>query len=271
MSGLIIASPELQDEVRMAVKCCAPQLEDLRDWQTVAQRPELDPENWGMRKQRQLGNDCQGQSCATGVERSMFYTYGTKEQLSDLFAYQRTEELDHSFGANQGSSIHGGVKVASQIGLPTEAQFPYTVNGKWNYTKSLKKFHDLQTSEVLTTMERNRVASFEPAPAFQKALAGVVCGGSIHWGTGWPLRWNSRRIVTSYAAGPGGHATEGVWVTLINGKWHLKFLNSHGDGYYYVDETGYEQIRAKTPYGAFLMLPRDPVEQFYKGQFSLMG
>jgi hypothetical protein len=271
MSGLIIASPALQRDVRMAVKVCALQLKDLKDWQSVAQKPELDPENWGMRKQRQVGNDCQGQALATGIERSMFYTHGTKDQLSDVFAYQRTEEVDRSFGANQGSSIHGGVKVASQIGIPTEQLYPYTINGKWNYITSMREFKARQTPEVLASMERNRVATYEPAPEFQKALAGVVCGGSIHWGTGWPLRWNSQRIVTAYIAGEGGHATEGVWVKLINGKWHLKFLNSHGDGFYYVDEIGYEQARAKSPYGAFLMLPKDPVEQFYKGQFSLMG
>lgn len=273
MAGLIVASAALKRIVRKAVTICKLSLSDLENWEEVAARPELDPENWGMRKQRQETNDCQGQSLANGGERSFYYETGERVQLSDMFAYQRTEIEDGLFGRDSGTSIDGGAHVRVAVGLPTEDLHPYHLNGRLNYMANRDAFMRICNSEeVKASCELHKAASMEPAPSFEKALAGVVCGGSLHWGTMWPLRWNSQRVLTDYIAGnAGGHATEGVWVTKINGEWHLKFLNSHGDGYYYVSQRAYENAIRKSPFGGFLMLPRNPIERFYSGQFSLMG
>ncbi len=273
MTGLIIASAKVQDHCRKLVQVCKLSLADLRDWEKIAEDPSLDPENWGMRKQLQKTNDCQGQATANGGERRKFYETGEKVQLSDMFAYQMTETLDGLFGRDSGSSIHGGVTVSTEIGLPEESLYPYTLNGRINYLTNRAEFdRRCQDPGLIASCESHRAASFEPAPAFEKALAGVVCGGSLHWGTSWPLRWDANRVLQDYViGGKGGHATEGVWVAKKGGQWCLKFLNSHGDGYYYVTKRAYENAIRKSPFGAFLVLPKDPVQRFYDRQFSLMG
>lgn len=273
MAGLIVASDALKAEVRKQVTVCKLSLADLENWETIAADPALDPENWGMRKQRQETNDCQGQALANGGERRFFYETGERVQLSDLFAYQRTEIIDRSFGRDSGTSIEGGATVAVKVGLPTEELWPYHLNGKLNYLRNRAEFDRRAASpEIVASCELHRAASFEPAPSFEKAIAGVVCGGSLHWGTMWPLRWDRNKVLHDYSAGnAGGHATEGVWVKKIGGQWCLKFLNSHGDGYYYVTKTAYENAIRKSPFGGFLMLPQNPIERFYSGQFSLMA
>lgn len=273
MAGLIVASAALKAEVRKCVAICKLSLQDLKGWEDRAKDPALDPENWGMRKQRQETNDCQGQATANGGERRRYYETGDRVQLSDMFAYQRTELLDGSFGRDAGTSIEGGAMVASTIGLPEEALHPYHLNGRLNYMTDKSAFERICNSEaVKASCAQNMAASFEPAPDFDKAIAGVVCGGSLHWGTMWPLKWDANRVLQDYIVGnAGGHATEGVWVRWINGEWQLKFLNSHGDGYYYVTRRAYENAIRKSQFGGFLMLPKNPVERFYSGQFSLMG
>lgn len=273
MAGLIVASAALKRIVKRAVSICKLSLADLENWEQIAENPALDPENWGMRKQRQETNDCQGQSLATGGERNYFYETGEKVQLSDLFAYQRTEIEDGLFGRDSGTSIDGGAHVRVNVGLPLEELHPYHVNGRLNYMTNRERFLAIcESAEVKASCEAHRAASFEPAPSFEKALAGIVCGGSLHWGTMWPLKWNSQRMLMDYVTGnAGGHATEGVWVKKINGEWYIKFMNSHGDGYYYVSKRAYENAIRKSPFGGFLMLPQNPIERFYSGQFSLMG
>lgn len=271
--GLIVASPALKKLCRLQTKVCALSLDDLKDWESIAKDPALDPENWGMRKQRQETNDCQGQALANGGERRRYYETGDRVQLSDMFAYQRTEIFDGSFGRDSGTSIEGGAMVGAEVGIPEEELHPYHLNGRLNYMTNRSEFERLAARpEVLASCEKNKAASFEPAPSFEKALAGVVCGGSLHWGTMWPLRWDANRVLRDYIAGnAGGHATEGVWVSFMNGQWCLKFLNSHGDGYYYVTKVAYENAIRRSPFGGFLMLPNNPIERFYSGQFSLMG
>jgi hypothetical protein len=272
-TGLIVASAALKAHVRKIVSICKLSLRDLDGWEDRAKDPALDPESWGMRKQLQETNDCQGQSLANGGERRRYYETGDRVQLSDLFAYQRTEMVDNLFGRDSGTSIEGGATVVTTIGLPEESLHPYHVNGRLNYLTNRRAFEAIcNDPKIQASCEQNRAASFEPAPDFDKVLAGIVCGGSLHWGTMWPLRWDSNRVLQDYITGnAGGHATEGVWVRWHNGDWQLKFLNSHGDGYYYVTRKAYENTIRKSPFGAFLILPKDPIEQFYRGQFSLMG
>jgi hypothetical protein len=248
-------------------------LDGLDNWRDRLTDPKYDPKTWGMRKQRQVGNDCQGQALASGNEKSFKMSNGVLVQQSDLYAYQASEIEGGSFGRNAGSQIPAGVQVALKQGIPDEKLWPYLKsNGRWNYYTRIDDFRRARTDEVMEDQEQRKIKYAEPAPPWENCLASLVCGASLHWGTRWPLRWDSNRIVRTYrGAGSGGHATEGLFVVEKSGELLIEVLNSHGDGYFYVDKNAYEEIRRNTVYGAYLLYPKDPEELYYTGQFSLMN
>jgi len=245
-------------------------LEDLGDWEKrIAEHPEEDPETF-MRKQRQSINDCQGQSIANVVEA--IYQWKTKQlvQISDMAAYQLSEIRGGSFGTNSGSSIHAGIRQALD-GIPDEQTWPYKINGRINYLTDRREF-ERRWSAAKSNAAQYTIGSYEPMPTREKMLACVACRGCGHWGTRWPLRWNTERIVTSYrGSGNAAHATTPMYPVRKYGRWMLKVLNSHGDGFYYVEQAAYEEIISNNPWGCFVALPPEPLQRYYTGQFNVMG
>lgn len=241
-----------------------------------------------MRQQSQPRNDCQGQALCNGTEKRAIYTGAMKGQRSDTYAYQGSEWIDRNgrVGADQGTSIPAGVSLLvdglpgiSEPGLPMETDWPLN-----SYTRSSSQF---RTRASQAKIVPGLVEEAYSAPSFGEALQVVAFGGSIHWGTYWPLNWGRDRIVRTPAVkGRGGHATEGVWATHTEllrlgnweampyedlravvssgrGEWVLEFWNSHGDpGPYYVAEAEYEFLRDRrnSPFGAYAVLPAKPVE-----------
>lgn len=263
-TGLIMASDALIEECDAQAMVCEYTLDDLAEWESYLEDPKYDPTEW-LRKQRQRRNDCQGQSITSVTEKIFQIVTGSHVQLSDTYAYQGSEYIGGHFGRDQGSSIQSGIKLVTKgisnvvgPGLPTERDWPYD-----RYTRSVNTFRNNAESVKL---ERPAILQTYEAPPFRQALAVVVMGGAIHWGTWWSLRWDSKRVVRKYKGqhGNGGHATCVVWAVRDGNEYLLKVLNSHGDGYYFVDETAYEEMRDRrnSPFGAYAVLPDKPVERY---------
>lgn len=261
-TGLLVPPDELVREVdHSSLVCSGAVLSDFDDWERLLIE-ENDPENWGFRNERQNMNDCQGNALTGGVEVIQKNLTGRVEQLARKYAYQWSEYYDGNLGKNRGSTIHSGVKVATQLGIPLEAEYPYD-----RYTRKISQLRSW-TSEVQSSASTRKIAGHISAPPWEMLLPYIVTGNPLHWGTYWPLKWDSDRVVRKYRRnhGRGGHATVGVWVVKTRrGEFLLKVANSHGDGYFYVSEDAYEEMRDRrySPYGAYILQgPEKPFEKF---------
>ena len=235
-------------------------LDDLDNWEQHF-IPENDPENWGLRRERQTRNDCQGNALTTCMEVIEHRTKQKRAELSRMFAYQQSERVDGWLGRDRGSTIQAGVKVARTLGCPTEAEYPYH-----RYTRSE---HQLQewTRQVADSAKSRAIFASVVAPAWEQMIAYVIHGNPVHWGTYWPLQWNRERVVSRYAGahGRGGHATAIVWAKrLSSGEMLAKVANSHGDGYFWVNQRAYTEMidRRHSPFGAYVLQgEKEPFER----------
>lgn len=277
-TGLTLPSDELRAEIdSQLLPCDSFTTADIDDLDEIL-IPENDPENF-LRRELQTRNDCQGNSITTCVEIIRKRIENVSEELSRTFAYQLSELLDgRGVGRDMGSSIYSGVKAATDIGFPTEQQYPYD-----SYVHGEAAFRARMTKTILDECAKRRIIRATPAPAWDVMLAHVALGHPLHWGTWWPLSLNSNNVATKYTGnhGDGGHAYAGVWPQKSsNGQWLLKMANSHGErfgrrGYFWITEQFYEEARNKqnTPFGAFLLYGAEhPLQAHYDAKKSdLMG
>lgn len=263
-SGLILPSAELAADVEQGLTVCDNfEIKDIDDYKSLL-IPENDPETW-LRKERQVRNDCQGNSLTSCIEVIEQRTRKRRGELARTFAYQMSEKYDgRGIGNDAGSSIHSGVKVACDIGLPLETEYTYEP-----YVRGDAAFKARCTSAVMLSAATRKAVRYTKAPAFRVMLAHLLLGHPLHWGTWWPLNFNSNRVLEKYVGnyGDGGHAYFGAFPHLAKtGQWLLKLGNSHGDGYFWFTEEAYEEARdpRNTPFGAYLLYGNDhPLDAHY--------
>lgn len=275
MSGLLIPSDELLSDVGSICTVCETVSEDQLPAFESLLKPENDPRTWGLKAERQTRNDCQANSGTSAVEVIEFRTKGIKAELSRMFWYQQCEILDRSFGQDRGTTIAAGAKVALEIGVPLESEYPYT-----RYTRDRRQF-DRWVQPVLSSAATRRIKGVAPLPDWSTMLAHVALGHPVHWGTHWSLNFSKetetgRRIARRYFPhGNSGHAHMIVWATrLRSGEWVAIVWNSHGDEYFLITQEFYEEARnpRNNPYGGYIFLGEDkPIERFYSGEFDVMG
>jgi len=194
---------------------------------------EVDPRNW-MRhdKQGNMGS-CQGFSLSNSGENLYCYATGSKEvsqQFSQLFAYLESQRIDGLLGADRGSTIAGGLKVAETIGyLPLE-DLPYSTPYPGNA-------RSLITDAMRTKASAFKVGSHSWLEAYEAIFNYLASGvGSVHTGTVWNNSFYAQNGVLERIslANGGGHAT--AWLGYskrkdTRGRNYLWRLNSHNDSW----------------------------------------
>lgn len=267
---------EVKAVQQLLKRCKSPNVKasDLRGWESVLMDEKCNPLSV-MRVQRQRENDCQGQSATVGGECRRWYTSGRSvvTQLSDMYAYNASEYLmsPSQVGKNQGTSIHSGIRLqvdgipslGVKPGIATEADWPYS-----QYCRSRSQFEQLAKR---LKIEDTSVAEVIAPPPFRDMLALTAAGATLHMGTYWGPSYQSqlydgKRLVKHFPGpGNGGHATEGIWGKKYDRVgWLLAVWNSHGDGYYLIDENEYERLRASkfAPFEAYVLQPENVVERY---------
>jgi hypothetical protein len=273
--GVQIATEELLAEVGAMCSVCEPVGDsDLKDFARLL-TPENDPRNWGLKAERQRTNDCRANSGTSAIEVIEYHKTGKVVELSRMFYYQQCELIDRKLGADSGVSVASGVKVARELGSPTEVEYPYS----W-YTRNRQQL-DKWARPVMESASTRRIHGFAPMPPWATMIAHVASGQPVDWATHWPLSFErepetGRRIARRYRPHGGqGHAHLIVWaMRLRTGQWVAVVWNSHGDEYFLVTEEFYEEARnpRMNPFGGYVILGEEkPIEKFYNGQFHMMG
>ena len=139
---------------------------------------------------------CQGHSISSAVEMASCIAIGEKSlELSRAMGYYETQRLDRISG-DRGSTISGGVKLATTTGICREDLWTYP--SKYDPKRPSNWQAILKSAERFKAFKSVRIRSWEGLVTFLEAGLGAVSIG---------IRWNSstnREHVTSFSGGGGG-------------------------------------------------------------------
>lgn len=149
--------------------------------------------------QSSLGS-CQGHSISSTCEWCYILASGdTKLQLSRAYGYYETQRIDGLLGRDQGSTINGGVRLASEKGIPLEELWPYEPRYNPKPPKPLAELYE--AAKPYRIGRSTRLTTYDGIRTFLGSGQGAV-----HLG----ITWNSsvdKAVVNSFSgASGGGHA-----------------------------------------------------------------
>jgi hypothetical protein len=210
--------PELEAAAlaRLAAPTYLPPVKAARR-RTIDYSPFIETENQGP-----VGS-CQGHAISTLVELLVWLKYGRKVQLSRMFAYIGTQKLDGIRG-DRGSSIGGGVELATKTGIPLERYWPYP----GRYVSTIPAEATAHAGEFLAL----EVFHLKTGQAVRDFLAEGECGVTL--GMQWRRSLSSGApVVEDYGGGGGGgHALLMAGVSKLTdtktGERYTPQYNSHG-------------------------------------------
>lgn len=221
---------------------CRLELEDRNFLTSLAQIPAefstfARPESVGVEwhhteNQGQIGS-CQGNDLSSCVERLEFVSKKEVVQLSRIFAYLGTQKLDGLLGADQGSTISGGAKLASTVGLCPESLTGYPRA----YPSSAERTKILSADNYKAAEPFKALSVWKVPEDPDEARNWIGGGGAISIGIRW-MGIPADRILRSYRGGTGGHANAVLGYT----PEYLIALNSWGDGAWYITNDAWRQI-----------------------------
>lgn len=201
-------------------------------FKTFARPAEILPEESHQLEDQGPMGSCQGHGIASCTEQLNYIaTAGDRTQLSNIFAYLATQWIDGLLGSDRGSTISGGVSLATNKGICPLANAPYP--------NPVRYPNDSQRRAILSEANYAAGAPFKVRSSVgirshEQALEWIGGGGVLSLGISWPPRIetiNGRKTATAATRGGGGHAIAGLGYRR-NGN--LIFANSHN---YWLDIT----------------------------------
>ena len=218
-------------------------------------RPGRVDVDWHRHESQGAMGSCQGNDLSSCLERLHFVATGQRVQLSRIFAYLATQEIDGLLGVDQGSTISGGVRLAMKHGVPPEdlTGYPSRYPNRRDISRILAADH-YSAGEPFKAMSQWAVG-----PEADEAMDWIGGGGAISIGIAWYSGIiPADRIVRSFQPRGrfGGHA---VAVLGYEGGL-LTAVNSHGDGPFQITSTAWRQMHAHS-YSAMVGLAGHSVPQ----------
>ena len=191
---------------------CARHQSAARAFRTVEVPKNLRYDWLQIEDQGQMGA-CQGHDLSTCCEVIYNRAAGKVIQLSRLWAYLQTQKIDGLSGRDCGSTIDGGVTLATTLGIPEETVLPYS--DRYPGGSELQRILSIPGDARYQIRSGFRVESAEHA---KQCIAG---GMAITMGISWPPPFDSRYVIRQWIPGrQGGHAIAHCEITdgLITGQ-----------------------------------------------------
>ena len=170
---------------------------------------------------------CQGQDLSSCVELCYYIATGDlTRQLSRAYAYYETQRIDGISG-DRGSTISGGIKLATTKGIPEESL--------WKYTGRYENKRPSNWSEIETNAVQHKIGQSYKMSTYDGVRTFLGSGqGGISIGISWGGEVD-RPIVNSFSgAGGGGHAIALLGLserTDSSGRPYVWMLNSWGSSW----------------------------------------
>lgn len=188
---------------------------------------ELDPRSYhNVENQGPVGS-CQGHDISSCVEHCYHVATGQVKQFSRAHGYYGAQKIDGLLGADNGSTISGGVDLVKTVGLCEDEVWPYVPRyspkppTSWEEIEQNAGQFKIQSHSVLRTY----------ADIFTYLASGV---GAVTIGTSWGFNPDSAGVVERYSGSGGGHATAVLGYSKrkdSQGRKYLWLLNSWGTGW----------------------------------------
>lgn len=173
--------------------------------------PEIDPRAWHRIEMQGALGSCQGHALSSVGEMAHWIAAGGVNsgggngvggrvtQFSPLFAYYATQQLDGLLGADQGSTIHGGVRCAREFGFCPLEVFPNP--RPLRYTGQIP-------DEAWPAAAPFRMRSHTVCTSYDDVWTFLAAGqGGVSAGLGWNASMTPRAgLIEGYRPGGGGHA-----------------------------------------------------------------
>lgn len=161
---------------------------------------EIDPRKWHRIENQGSMGSCRGHSLSSIGEYCYYIATGEVKQFSPLFAYYATQKVDGLQGADRGSTISGGMEVATKIGFcPLEIMpYPKPVKYHWELPQPA-----LDAAKDFLVKKHYQINTYDD---WFKFLASGQ--GGIDFGLLWSkdMTPDSDGIIWDYTPGGGGHA-----------------------------------------------------------------
>lgn len=159
-------------------------------------------------------------------------------QLSRMYLYLFARWNFAGNMRDEGTSIQSIVEQMGR-GVPVESLFPW---GTW--ARDIHHLESLITPEIRASAEQHKFPDWTEAVAdFDVAVARVLLGDPILWGTGW-----------TFPSGQSGHATAVLWARWDEQRndFVLNCFNSHTGHFEFIcTRAQYQTIIRERRYGAY--------------------
>jgi C1A family cysteine protease len=217
-------------------------LHDQEDWEYLATLPDespvlamrgtydevrIDPRSvMKIENQGSVGS-CQGHALSSVVELCSYIATGdTSLQLSRQFAYVETQRIDGISG-DSGSTISGGIKLATTTGIPREEL--------WKYSGRYENKRPANWQDIVTDAAKYKVGKSYKMTSYDGVRTFLGSGqGGISIGISWGGEMD-RAIVNSFSgSGGGGHAIALLAMSDrldVSGRPFVWMLNSWGSNW----------------------------------------
>lgn len=203
---------------------------DTAAWRAFSRPAEVDIKWHRTENQGSIGS-CQGHDLSSILERIQ-YARGVTVQLSEIFAYLGTQKIDGLLYSDSGSTISGGGKLATTVGVPEEA-----LTG---YPRSYPNRDAI--NKILSKANYDAAAKYKASSIWRvtddhdRTLDFIGGGGGISFGISWYRGLIPKdRIVRDFNPSRfsilGGHAMCAIG---YNRDGDLRAANSHADGEYII-------------------------------------
>jgi len=217
-------------------------LHDKEDWDFIATLPDESPVlamrgtydevAFDPRKVMKVENQgsvgsCQGHALSSCVELCSYIATGDLTlQLSRAAAYYETQRID-GINGDSGSTISGGIKLATAKGIPREELWKYS--GRYDNRRPSNWAEIEKDAENYKVGKSFKMSSYDGVRTFLGSGQGGISIG-ISWGGEM-----DRAIVNSFSgSGGGGHALALLAISErldVSGKPYIWMLNSWGSNW----------------------------------------
>lgn len=170
---------------------------------------------------------CQGHSLSSCVELCYYIATGDlTRQLSRQYAYIETQKIDGISG-DRGSTISGGIKLATTKGIPQESL--------WKYPGRYDTRRPANWTEIETDAQQHKIGQSYRMTTYDGVRTFLGSGqGGISIGISWSGEVD-RAIVNSFSgAGGGGHAIALLALSDrldVSGRPFVWMMNSWGSNW----------------------------------------
>lgn len=167
---------------------------------------------------------CQGHDLSSCAELCYYIATGDlTRQLSRAYAYYETQRIDNISG-DRGSTISGGIKLATTVGIPEESL--------WKYSGRYENRRPSNWAEIEKNAAQHKIGQSYRMTSYDGVRTFLGSGqGGISIGISWGGEMD-RPIVNSFSgAGGGGHAIALLGLSErvdTSGRPFIWMLNSWG-------------------------------------------